>query len=102
MIKVTRKENGVHVEGHAYSGKPGEDIICSAASILAHTLAYNLRDLQDMGILTDLDIDLGHGNASISYSVADDRGAIVQLVVDTVMTGYHLLAASYPDKMCMG
>jgi len=41
MIKAVydRKENKITVEGHAYSGEPGHDLICAAASVLIYTIA---------------------------------------------------------------
>ena len=51
MITVVyhRDRNRVEVEGHAYSGEAGHDLVCASASILTHTLATLAKNMENAG-----------------------------------------------------
>ena len=49
-VRYHRFYNKLTVEGHADSAPKGEDLVCSAASILVHTLRANVENMVKSGI----------------------------------------------------
>ena len=85
------------VKGHARQADMGQDIVCSAASILACTLAQvvheNERRLKRKPI-----IDLERGDAVISCKCDDDRTfARILRAFEFAQTGYRLLQYNFPQ-----
>lgn len=78
------------MDGHSGYSEAGTDIVCSAASILAYTLAEAVSNLNEPYI--DLDI----GCAEISCNQNDDTA---NLIFDTICAGYKLLADNYPENI---
>ena len=99
MIHVIyhRSYNRVTVEGHAYSGEPGHDLVCAAASVLAYTLAGNVANMKDHGQVRAPVLDLVSGKAEVSCNPVNRYKATVMLVFDAVCVGFELLASNYPD-----
>lgn len=102
-IEYTSDDNKVSIiiDGHADYNPGGEDIVCSALSILTCTLMNALLDLEDRCIIfnyghTDTD-DAGH--AEIRYQYLDCDLKEVSSVVDTILLGYELLSNTYPDNV---
>ena len=98
MISVKYNAEGyrLSVEGHSGYAEPGKDIICSAASILAYTLAQNLMFAKEDGYIQDLQANLEQGNAEISCKPVAGREEEVQCIFSVVRTGFLLLGTNYP------
>lgn len=98
-----RKQVGLHVEGHAGADVPGNDIVCSAATILAYTIAQTLRVMYAQGKLKyQPRIKLKAGDAIISCRASDDdtyAEALHSFLV--VQTGYTVLAHNYPQYVAV-
>lgn len=84
-------EISIEISGHAGYGKKGEDIVCSAISMLSQTLiAY-------------LDVD----HEKFSYSLKDGyvwayaKGINVRVAFNVIMTGFYLLEKNYPDHITL-
>ena len=94
MIRVVyhREYNRLTMEGHAQSGEPGHDLVCAAASMLAYTLAANVKALEKTGQATDMIADLREGKAEVSCKAHYRMKAIVTMIFDAVCMGFSLLA----------
>ncbi len=98
MIRVVYRRDGpsLTVRGHAGSGEPGHDLVCAAASVLAHTLAANARALEAHGEAAAT-AELRAGEATICCRPAEERRTEVRLLFDAVCLGFALLARDYPE-----
>ena len=99
MIEVTyyRNYNRVTVTGHAMSAEPGQDLICSCASILAYTLAANVSNMADAGQVRAPIVKLEEGSAEISCNPRHNLKNSVMLVFDSLCVGFEMLAAEHPE-----
>lgn len=99
MIEVNyyREHNRLTVKGHAQSNEPGRDLICSACSILALTMAANVGHMEESGAVTEPVVILEEGNAQISCKPrARFRDSVKQTFV-SVCVGFEILAQKYPE-----
>ena len=101
MIKVVyhRKDNRLTIEGHARSGEMGHDLVCSAASILAYTLAANVASMEEAGLLVDMSINMTPGDAEIMCNPNSSFKSTTTLTFDSICAGFNLLAHDYPDNI---
>lgn len=104
MIKATftyNKEVGLiamGVEGHAGQAEKGQDIVCSAASILGYTLAQYLEYVKKLdGFKTKPRIELKDGFMLIVANPTDEYFAEVLNAFFVAEVGYSLLAQNYPQ-----
>lgn len=104
MIKVSftheKKINTLimKVVGHAGMNNEGKDIICSAASILAYTIAQYLKYVHDRGGLHKKPhIVLNEGDALIVAKPTQEFEAEVLNSFFVAEVGYSLLAHNYPQ-----
>lgn len=95
-VKYNAEEYRLSVEGHSGYAEPGKDIICSAASILAYTLAQNLMFAEDDGIVQELQANLEQGNAEISCRPVAGQEEEIRCIFSVVRTGFLLLSTNYP------
>ena len=101
MIKVVyhKEYNRVSVKGHALSGESGHDLVCASASILAYTLAVNVRNLVDAGQAREPTIELNDGDAPVCCKAVRRYSSVVMLIFRSVCAGFELLAKNYPDNI---
>ena len=101
MIKVIyhRNHHRLIIEGHAYSGEPGHDLVCASASILAYTLGASVANMSAAKQVRGAKIDLKEGSGEISCKPVNRFDAPVTLIFDTLCAGYELLANNYPDNI---
>ena len=104
MIKATFKQEQdadaiiLRVEGHAGLNKEGQDIICSAASILTYTVAQYLQYVYERGGLQKKPrIDIKSGDALIVAKPTKEFEAEVLNAFFVAEVGYSLLAHNYPQ-----
>ena len=95
MITVKFDGFRMEVEGHALFDEHGKDIVCAGASILAFTLAEQMKRYEDNGI-AKLSIDKGVMRVD---TVSNDETCAIAF--DIIKTGYKLLAAKYPDHITL-
>jgi len=93
MIKVTRKDYTLTVDGHAGYAEPGKDIVCASASMLFFTL---LRELQrrDIEVTAKTD-EVREITATVNPAFSFDA----DIVYETICTGFMTLAEEYPDHV---
>lgn len=100
MIEITFNEKNLElsVKGHAEQGKKGEDIVCSAVSILFYTLAESLTESKEM-LVQNPRIEMEDGNGTISCVPKGMYEANVLLIYWTVLNGFNLLAENYEKNI---
>ena len=59
MIKITKHENKISIEGHAGFAPSGQDIVCAAVSTLFQTLVWSIEELA--GDKIKYEFTSGHG-----------------------------------------
>lgn len=101
MITVLyhRDRNRVSIKGHAYSGEKGHDLICASASILAHTLATLVKNMEEAGQIKYPTIEIEKGDAIICCNVPSRCKSTVTFAFDAICAGFELLARDYPDNI---
>lgn len=98
--RFNRKGGGydITITGHA-DFNPGLDIVCSAVSMLTYTLMQCLKDAEDKGCLTECKMSYQSGDVFISVMPEQFYRKLLENTVDTIITGFELLADKYPDNV---
>ena len=101
MIHVIyhRQYNRVTIEGHAGAGPEGHDLVCSAVSVLALTLAGNITYMEAQEAVHGVIIKLDEGNAEIQCTPYRRYKDSVQQILRSICVGFELLATKYPDNI---
>ena len=104
MIKATftyHKESGtivMGVEGHSGQAEKGHDLICSAASILAYTVAKYVESVDNVGGLIEPPrIETEDGYMLVMAKPTEKYIAEVLNAFFVGEIGYSLLAQDYPQ-----
>lgn len=98
-VKYNRYLNRLTMDGHAGSAPIGHDLVCSAASILAHTLAANVEHMADAGMCLDVVQDIQEGKARISCKAVRGSERIVANTFQNVCVGFEILASKFPENI---
>ena len=97
----TDKSSGsisLKLSGHAGAANKGHDIICSAASMLAYTVAQTAQYMYaEGGLRKKPRIDIADGNATIVVKPKDDSYAEALHTFFVAQVGFSLLAHNYPQ-----
>ena len=101
MIHVTyyRQYNRVTVEGHAGSGPEGHDLVCSAVSALALTLAGNVSYMESQEAVHGVITKLAEGCAEIQCTPYRRYRDSVEQIYRAICVGFELLATKYPNNI---
>ena len=101
MIQVTyhRLFNRVTVVGHAGSGPEGHDLVCSAVSSLALTLAGNVSYMESQEAVRNVIIKLDEGDAEIQCTPYRRYKDSVEQIYRAICVGFELLATKYPENI---
>lgn len=102
MLKVTFEKDGrelkLKIEGHAGQADIGHDIVCSACSILAYTVAQLVNTADAVGDLKEPPvIKLNSGNAVVSCLPTEEVYATTLGIYMFAEVGFKLLAHSFPQ-----
>ena len=94
MVRISTNEKNMAVKAQGHSGyRPkGQDIVCSAVSILLYSYAAELLRL---GAKPDIRDD---GDV---FEIRPGTGKGCRPAYDTVITGLRLLADEYPQHVCI-
>lgn len=88
------------LSGHAMGGKKGQDIICSAASVLCYTLAQSMEFMFEEGELQKKPhICLKEGDAFVAVKPKTANYNKCLHAFFIIQVGYLLLAGSYPENV---
>lgn len=86
------------VEGHAGQAEKGQDIVCSAASILAYTVGQTLTQMHKQGWLKKKPhINLREGKGLITCVPKREYFDECLMVFFVAEVGYSLLRNNYPQ-----
>ena len=94
--KYDRKNCTLEVRGHAGNNVPGEDVVCAAASALAFTAVACAQDNSEKYIPS---IAVYGDTVRIACSPLKSYVTPCRRMLETVFTGFELLAESYPDNV---
>lgn len=98
MVEVRFKPDKLElkISGHAGQAEKGQDIVCSAVSILFYTLAQAVTDSEEM--LTEAPVvNIDDGNGYVSCKPKEEYKATMQRTYWTILTGFELLTQEYKD-----
>ena len=100
------KEEGkfvsLRVEGHAGQAEIGKDIVCSAASILAYTVAQTITQMNKQGWLKKKPhIKLKEGKGIVTCVPKEEYYNECLLAFFVAEMGYVLLAKNYPQYVAI-
>lgn len=98
-VQYHSKNCSLTVDGHAYSGEAGHDVVCAAASILAYTLAANVQGMEAAGKVHEVTLALEQGHAEISCRPVHKYQSVAELVFSSVCAGFEILAANFPGNI---
>lgn len=91
------KETILTISGHAEYAQDGEDIVCSACSVLSGTIATMI---DDMNIGADITFREGLTRIHIENDKADSFNKIrIVCALDFAMTGFSMLEEAYPSNV---
>ena len=99
QVKYNRFYNKLTMTGHAGSAPRGHDLVCSAASILAHTLAANVENMEDAGMCCNVVREIQDGEARISCKAMRGSERIVANTFQNVCVGFEILASKFPQNI---
>ena len=102
MIKIefNPKTYELNINGHAEHGKKGEDIVCSAISILFYTLAESIDNCRDM-LTEDMVFSNKDGNGTLSCIPKAEYEANISLIYWTILNGFQLVADNYKKNVSL-
>jgi uncharacterized protein YsxB (DUF464 family) len=96
MIQIKMGKYGYTVSGHADYAEHGKDIVCSAVSALALTGVEALSDLlQCSSVVSSGRVYLEY----IPHGFSDDVNFEARIILDTIKTGFALIANQYPQHV---
>lgn len=98
-VKYNRFYNKLSMTGHAGAAPRGHDLVCSAASILAHTLAANVEHMADAGMCCNVVREIQDGEARISCKAMRGSERIVANTFQNVCVGFEILASKFPENI---
>ena len=92
MTTVTRFSDRLTIEGHSGYAPIGQDIVCSAVSVLAQTLIQSVEELT-----TDkITYNMQPGTVDIKFWCLSDQSKVL---IDAFFIGVKGIAAAYPDNV---
>ena len=108
MITVKFKENhkdrtlSLEISGHAGYADAGKDIVCSAASILAYTLAQEIMFMNsNQKLVKEPKLLLEEGNTSIVCRPKQEFYGEALRAFQFASTGYRLLTSNHPNNVIL-
>lgn len=95
QIKVLKDINTVvevNVEGHAFYADSGNDIVCSAISILCYAIGNQMLLIDENNI--NIEIDEGKFNI-----VSKKYNKDINLLFETLINGFKMINENYPNNL---
>lgn len=91
MIAVNISEDGIIIDGHAGYAESGNDIVCSAVTVLAFNLINSMEALTDDKIEYQAEKP---GHIEIEFKDLSERG---KLLMDSFFIGISEIIRAYPE-----
>ena len=82
--------------GHTEYASAGQDILCSAVSILCYTLRALLREAYEEGKIERYREDFSAGYVRMAFELPDDNALILDNTM-AILRGFQLLEEAFPD-----
>lgn len=108
MVKIhfwQEKDKGsIHmkVKGHAGTAPKGEDLVCSAATMLVYTVAQAISFMYEQGQLEEKPhIKIREGKSVVVAKPKEDYFAEALHTFWVAQCGAHVLACNYPDHVSL-
>ncbi|MFV0288327.1 MAG: ribosomal-processing cysteine protease Prp [Mycoplasmatales bacterium] len=92
LLRINNDIQEVKISGHAFYADYGEDIVCSAISMLCYTIANKLLTIEEKNIIVN--IEEGKFEISIQKITADN-----QLLISTLIMGLEMLEEQYSKNV---
>ena len=90
------------LKGHANAAPKGEDLVCSAATMLAYTVAQAVQFMDEQGKLQKRPkIHIVEGDAVIIATPTEDAYAEALHTFWVAQCGVHVLAHNYPQHVTL-
>lgn len=90
MIKITKHENEITIEGHAGLAPQGHDIVCAGISALLCTLALSADELTG----DETSCELSAGSSWFRYESLSEE---LDLLIRSFFIGVRNIADAYPE-----
>ena len=88
------------LKGHADAAPKGEDLVCSAATMMAYTVAQAVQFMQEQGKLKRKPkIRIRNGEAAIIATPTQEAYAEALHTFWVAQCGIHVLAHNYPGNV---
>lgn len=92
MIEVSVRKGNITVTGHAGYALSGQDIVCSAISMLFQTMVASIEALTE----DEIEYDINPGFSWMKYKNLSDTS---KTLVDSFFIGICGLAEAYPENV---
>lgn len=87
---------GIDLNGHANAGPKGEDIVCSAVSVLVYSLVNTLEKVAD---IRDELIELVVDDGSLKLDLRDQANEKTQILIAFFVEGMLGIEGSHPSNV---
>ncbi|MCT4661626.1 MAG: ribosomal-processing cysteine protease Prp [Tissierellales bacterium] len=98
LLKHDHQVFGYEVSGHAGYAESGQDIVCSAVSILAYTGINTLLDRYECSITYE--IDEGYILLKLEQETLENCKE-ASVVLETIAVGFESILESYPEYITL-
>lgn len=92
MTIVTRCKDRITIKGHSGYAPTGQDIVCSAVSVLVQTLIQSVEELT----ADKIEYDMQPGTVDIKFWCLSDQSKVL---IDAFFIGIKGIAEAYPDNV---
>ena len=94
MIVVERKKDGISIRGHANYAPIGQDIVCSAVSVLVQTLIQSVEELT----ADKIEYDMRPGTVDIKFWSLSDHSRVL---ISSFFIGIQRTAEAFPENVTL-
>ena len=97
-------QGSIHMtlKGHAGTAPKGQDLVCSAATMLAYTVAQAVQFLDEQGMLKKKPkISIRDGEATVIATPTEEGYAMTLHTFWVAQCGIHVLCHNYPQAVSM-
>ena len=92
MIIVERGKDNIKIKGHANYAPIGQDIVCSAVSVLVQTLIQSVEELT----ADKIEYSMQPGTVDIKFWCLSEQSKVL---IDAFFIGIKVIAEAYPDNV---
>lgn len=102
-IKYTEKGDKIRITLHGHAlFNPGNDIVCSAVSVITFQLLRYLDALDTERSISDFCYEVTDGHVIVTFTVNEGEMDAWQIAWKVLSGGYEMLAEKYPGNVRFG